>query len=77
MSDIKITKDYIPGSLGRVAELHGAFYHAKITRRYTYGHSKGSSRQGIFMRKPVSDWLRSIKGPSGELKSRNNDSRAF
>ncbi|GAB6906022.1 GCN5-related N-acetyltransferase [Desulfosarcina cetonica] len=27
MSDIKITKGYVPGALGRVAELHGAFYH--------------------------------------------------
>jgi GNAT superfamily N-acetyltransferase len=27
MSEIKIIKDYIPGSLGRVVELHGAYYH--------------------------------------------------
>ena len=27
MSDIQIAKGYIPGSLGRVAELHGAYYH--------------------------------------------------
>jgi GNAT superfamily N-acetyltransferase len=27
MSEIKITKGYIPGSIGRVAELHGAYYH--------------------------------------------------
>ncbi len=27
MSEIKITKGYVPGSLGRVAELHGAYYH--------------------------------------------------
>lgn len=27
MSDIKIEKGYVPGSLGRVAELHGAYYH--------------------------------------------------
>jgi len=27
MSDIKIARGYIPGSLGRVAELHGTYYH--------------------------------------------------
>jgi GNAT superfamily N-acetyltransferase len=27
MSDIQINKGYIPGSLGRVAELHGTYYH--------------------------------------------------
>lgn len=27
MSEIIIAKNYIPGSLGRVAELHGAYYH--------------------------------------------------
>ena len=27
MSAIKIAKGYIPGSLGRVAELHGTYYH--------------------------------------------------
>lgn len=28
MSDIKIVKGYVPGAIGRVAELHGAYYHA-------------------------------------------------
>lgn len=28
MSEIKITKGYVPGALGRVAELHGAYYYA-------------------------------------------------
>ena len=28
MSDIKITRDYIPGSIGRVVELHGTYYNA-------------------------------------------------
>ena len=27
MSEIKIARGYVPGSLGRVAELHGAYYH--------------------------------------------------
>lgn len=27
MSDIKIARGYIPGSLGRVAEIHGDYYH--------------------------------------------------
>jgi RimJ/RimL family protein N-acetyltransferase len=27
MSEIEITKGYRPGSIGRVAELHGAYYH--------------------------------------------------
>jgi GNAT superfamily N-acetyltransferase len=27
MADIQIVKGYIPGSLGRVAELHGTYYH--------------------------------------------------
>ena len=27
MAEIKIRKGYIPGSIGRVAELHGAYYH--------------------------------------------------
>jgi GNAT superfamily N-acetyltransferase len=27
MSDIKIATGYVPGSLGRVVELHGAYYH--------------------------------------------------
>jgi GNAT superfamily N-acetyltransferase len=27
MPDIKIVKDYVPGALGRVAELHGVYYH--------------------------------------------------
>jgi GNAT superfamily N-acetyltransferase len=27
MSGIEITKGYIPGSIGRVAELHGTYYH--------------------------------------------------
>ncbi|MEO0533721.1 MAG: GNAT family N-acetyltransferase [Cyanobacteria bacterium P01_A01_bin.123] len=27
MSDIKIIEGYIPGSIGRIAELHGAYYH--------------------------------------------------
>lgn len=27
MSEIKIAKGYLPGSLGRVAELHGVYYH--------------------------------------------------
>lgn len=28
MSEIKIAKGYLPGSIGRVAELHGVYYHA-------------------------------------------------
>lgn len=28
MPEIKITKGYVPGALGRVAELHGVYYHA-------------------------------------------------
>ena len=28
MSDLKIVKGYVPGAIGRVAELHGAYYHA-------------------------------------------------
>ena len=28
MSNVKIAKGYIPGSIGRVAELHGTYYHA-------------------------------------------------
>ena len=27
MPEVKIAKGYVPGSLGRVAELHGAYYH--------------------------------------------------
>ena len=27
MSNVEIVKDYIPGSIGRVAELHGIYYH--------------------------------------------------
>lgn len=27
MSEIKVVKDYIPGAIGRVAELHGVYYH--------------------------------------------------
>ncbi len=27
MSDVTITRGYVPGSLGRVAEMHGAYYH--------------------------------------------------
>ncbi len=27
MSDVKITKGYIPGAIGRVAELNGSYYH--------------------------------------------------
>ena len=27
MSEIKIAKGYVPGSLGRVVELHGIYYH--------------------------------------------------
>jgi GNAT superfamily N-acetyltransferase len=27
MSDVEIVRDYIPGSIGRVAELHGTYYH--------------------------------------------------
>ena len=27
MGDVKIAKGYVPGSLGRVAELHGIYYH--------------------------------------------------
>ena len=27
MSEIKIAKGYVPGSLGRVSELHGVYYH--------------------------------------------------
>ncbi len=27
MSDIQIVKNYLPGSIGRVAELHGTYYH--------------------------------------------------
>jgi GNAT superfamily N-acetyltransferase len=30
MSGIKIAKGYIPGSLGRVAELHGVYYHENL-----------------------------------------------
>ncbi len=26
MEDVKIAKGYIPGSIGRVAELHGVYY---------------------------------------------------
>ena len=29
MSDVEIAKGYIPGSIGRVAELHGTYYHAQ------------------------------------------------
>ena len=28
MSKIKIAKGYVPGAIGRIAELHGAYYHA-------------------------------------------------
>ena len=28
MSEIKITSGYVPGSIGRVVELHGTYYHA-------------------------------------------------
>ncbi|MEJ2656967.1 MAG: GNAT family N-acetyltransferase [Desulfobacterales bacterium] len=28
MPDIKITRGYLPGSIGRVVELHGTYYHA-------------------------------------------------
>ena len=28
MSEIKIVKGYVPGAIGRVAELHGRYYHA-------------------------------------------------
>lgn len=27
MADVEIVKDYIPGAIGRVAELHGSYYH--------------------------------------------------
>jgi len=27
MVDVKMTKGYIPGSIGRIAELHGTYYH--------------------------------------------------
>lgn len=27
MADVEIAKGYIPGSIGRVAELHGLYYH--------------------------------------------------
>ena len=27
MTDVKIARGYIPGSIGRVAELHGTYYH--------------------------------------------------
>jgi len=27
MTDVKIVKGYIPGSIGRIAELHGTYYH--------------------------------------------------
>lgn len=27
MSDVEIVKGYLPGSIGRVAELHGTYYH--------------------------------------------------
>lgn len=27
MPEFKITKGYVPGSIGRVAELHGIYYH--------------------------------------------------
>ncbi|MFZ0484237.1 MAG: GNAT family N-acetyltransferase, partial [Desulfobacterales bacterium] len=27
MSEIKITSGYVPGSIGRVVELHGTYYH--------------------------------------------------
>ena len=29
MSDVEIAKGYIPGSIGRVAELHGTYYQAQ------------------------------------------------
>jgi hypothetical protein len=28
MSEIEICKGYVPGTIGRVVELHGAYYHA-------------------------------------------------
>jgi GNAT superfamily N-acetyltransferase len=28
MSNVEITKGYVPGAIGRVAELHGVYYHA-------------------------------------------------
>ncbi len=27
MSDIQVNKDYVPGAIGRVVELHGVYYH--------------------------------------------------
>jgi GNAT superfamily N-acetyltransferase len=27
MADVKVSKGYVPGSLGRVAEIHGIYYH--------------------------------------------------
>jgi hypothetical protein len=27
MSDVEIVRGYVPGSIGRVAELHGTYYH--------------------------------------------------
>jgi GNAT superfamily N-acetyltransferase len=34
MSDINITRGHIPGSIGRVVELHGTYYHA----HWEFGH---------------------------------------
>jgi len=65
MSEIKITRGYVPGSIGRVVELHGTYYHI----HWGFGpffESKVAAEMAEFIRRHDEDqdgfWTVSLEG---------------
>ncbi len=66
MSNVEIAKGYIPGSIGRVAELHGTYYHEH--REFTVFYDANVATEvseflGIYHEKRDGFWTASLNGP--------------
>jgi len=70
MVDIKITKGYIPGSIGRVAELHGIYYHKNWDFKFFFEAKVAteiSEFLGRYNEKQDGFWTASMGGSGGRL----------
>jgi GNAT superfamily N-acetyltransferase len=50
MNDVEVCRGYVPGALGRVVELHGAYYHT-LWKFGAYFESKVAQELGEFIRR--------------------------
>ena len=65
MSNVEIVKGYIPGSIGRVAELHGAYYHEHWDFSVFFEAKVATELSEFFVRydeKHDGFWTASLKG---------------